>query len=78
MGLIQKRPLELIKDDEVREQIKDIQENVTGNVIALSAAPTATAPLLEDGERGTFENKWYSRVGSVIHEFTPSQNITIT
>ncbi len=77
MGLPRKRPTELLKDGEVREHIKDIQEEATGRVLELSAAPTAAKPLLEDGERGLFNNELYSRVANTIYKFTSDTQIVI-
>ena len=77
MGLPRKRPTELLKDDEVREHIKDIQEEATGRVLELFAAPTASKPLLEDGERGIFNNELFSRVGNTIYKFSSDTQITL-
>lgn len=78
MGLTKKRPTEPIKDDEIRKHIEDLQEEVTGEVIELSAAPTASEPLLEDMEWGVYDDILYHRVKSKIYEFTPTETITIS
>lgn len=78
IGLPQKRPTDAIKDVEIRQQIEDIQEDATGRVIELSAAPTATVPLLQDGERGTYGGILYSRVANNVFAFTPSSTTVVT
>ena len=78
MGLTVKLNIDTIKDNDVREHVKELQEQATGRVIELSAAPTASVPLLEDNERGTFENIFYRRVASTILVFTPSSTISVT
>jgi len=59
------------------EQIKAIKEDATGAVIVLDAAPTVGKPLLEDGERGVYNNVLYLRVRDTILVFTPSSTITV-
>ena len=78
MGLTNKRPLDGVKDSETREQIKEIQEEATGKVLELSAAPTASVPLIQDGERGVYSGVLYSRVSNTIYVFTPSSTISVT
>ena len=73
-----KKPLDKIKDDDTREALDFIQEEVQGNPLELSAAPTATAPLLENFETGIYNNVLYLRKGSTILVFTPGSTITIT
>ncbi len=67
-----------IKDAEVREQIKELQEEALGNIIQLEKAPTASAPLIEANTIGEFEDKLYFRIGQTILVFTTSSTITIT
>lgn len=78
MGLTQKRPSGDIEDEKMRLHVESIQEDALGNIIPLSAAPTATQPLLEDNQIGSFENILYFRKGSNIEVVTPSSTITIT
>jgi len=73
-----KRPTQDIADEILRYHVEDIQEGFQENYIELSAAPTASEPLLEDNENGTFENIYYKRVANTILVFTPSSTITIT
>ena len=78
MGLSQKRPIEPIKDLEIREHIKEIQESALGNVIQLSAAPTAEAPLLEDNEIGRHGNNIWIRIANILYRIATDEQITIT
>lgn len=78
MGLSQKRPSGDITDEKMRLHVESIQEDALGNIIPLSAAPTASAPLLEDNQIGSFENILYFRKGSNIEVVTPSSTIAIT
>ena len=78
MALPEKRPIDAIKDTEIREQFKEIQEGAIGNVLQLSAAPTASTPLLQDNEIGEISDKLYIRVQDKIYEITPSTVTTIT
>jgi len=73
-----KKALDLIKDNEVKEAINHLQENAQGNPLDLGAAPTATTPLLEDGEEGIYSDVLYKRQGGTILVFTPSSTITIS
>ena len=78
MSLTRKRPLEQIKDDEVREQLKEIQEEALGNALTLSSAPTAGTPLLEDNEVGQNGNDLWFRIGSNLYKITADEIIAIT
>ncbi len=73
-----KRPLDDLKDSNIREHIRELQEHDMQKVTELDAAPTADAPLLEADEWGNYDNKLYHRVGENIYEFTPSDVISIT
>ncbi len=76
--LTDKRPTDLLKDEETREHIKELQESALGNIVQLEKAPTETSPLLEANTAGSFENDFYWRVGQVIYKFTSDEQITIT
>lgn len=73
-----KRPLDNIKDIDIRETLQHLQEETTGRVLTLSAAPTAAIPLLDDNDWGINSDVLYHRVGAKIYAFTPSSTITIT
>ncbi len=70
--------LDRIKDEETREQFRELEENSLSNVIQLDAAPTADVPLLEDTTIGEFESVLYWRVRNKILVLTPSSTITLT
>jgi len=64
--------------DEIRNALEFIQENALGKGIELSAVPTATSPLLQDGEWGVYAGLIYFRVGMTIYVNTPSSTITVS
>ncbi|MEN6414373.1 MAG: hypothetical protein ABFC84_16670 [Veillonellales bacterium] len=68
----------LVKDDETKNVLNHIFQEAQGKVLTLSAAPTATAPLLKDYEWGVYSNVLYQRVGSTILVFTPGSTVAIT
>ena len=72
------KPSEVFKDKDQQEIIEHIFQEGQGKIIDLSAAPTASAPLLDADEVGKFEDKIYWRRGEKIYEITPSTTITIT
>jgi hypothetical protein len=72
------KPLDKIADVELRDVLTHIQEESLGRALELSAAPSASAPLLQDNEVGKYNNKYYRRIGSQIFEVTPSSVINIT
>lgn len=72
------RPTGDIKDDTTRQHIEHLQAEAQGNIIILSAVPTASAPLLQAGEIGQYGTSFYCRVGEVIYVFASSSQITIT
>ena len=78
MGLTNKRPTGDIKDELIRLHVEAIQEEGFGNVIALTAVPTATVPLLEDNQWGEYNNILYQRIRDTIFVFTPGSTITVT
>jgi len=67
---------------EVSPEVKDLFdhtfEEAQGKVLTLSAAPTATAPLLQSGEWGVYSNVLYHRVESTIMVFTPGSTISVS
>lgn len=73
-----KKPLDDVKEINLREHLQFIQEEAAGNALELSAAPTATEPLLEDGEAGVYGGLIYSRIGDTIYVVTPSSTISVT
>lgn len=78
MPLGQKRPIEQIKDPEIREQVKELQEKSTGEIIDLSATPTASSPLLEDGEWGKDGNDIWIRKGNTLLQYLSDSQISIS
>lgn len=72
------KPTGDIKDENIRTHIEHLQAEAQGNIIILSAAPTASAPLLQANEWGQYGNSFYCRVGQVIYVFASSSQITIT
>jgi hypothetical protein len=64
--------------DEIRNALDFIQENALGKAIELSAVPTATEPLLQDGEWGVYAGLIYYRVSMTIYVITPSSTITVS
>ncbi len=72
-----KRDTTDIKEQVIKDHIDFIQGETQGNILVLGAAPTATEPLLEDGDRGKFGNDIYERVGSSILKFSSDSQITI-
>jgi hypothetical protein len=73
-----KKPTLDIENTVVREHIESLQGESYQNVLELSAAPTATAPLLEDNQWGVYSNVLYQRVSNTILVFTPGSTITVT
>ena len=68
----------LVPDSVTREMFNHVLDEGLGNAILLSAAPTATAPLLSANEWGVYGGKLYFRIAQTIYEVTPSATITIT
>jgi hypothetical protein len=73
-----KKPTGLLKDEEVRNHVEFLQEEAQGKIIALDAAPTATAPLLSENEWGQYGNDFWYRFNDVLYQFTSDDQITIT
>jgi hypothetical protein len=78
-----KRNTQLLKDEETRLAVEFIQEESLGKAIELSAVPTTTSPLLNDGEWGVYKclgggGIIYFRTGMTIYVVTPSSAITVT
>uniref|UniRef100_A0A6M3J512 Uncharacterized protein n=1 Tax=viral metagenome TaxID=1070528 RepID=A0A6M3J512_9ZZZZ len=67
-----------IEDFVVREHVEFLQENAQGTVLELGAVPTATVPLLEDGEWGVYSGSLYIRKSSTIYVFVADSTITVT
>ena len=67
-----------IEGENNQEILRYIFEEAMGNIIELSAAPTATAPLLEDKTVGEYDGTLYWRVGKNIYSITPDSTIAIT
>ena len=72
------KTLDKIKDEDLRIILQEIVEEGSGQYLTLSGVPTASAPLLSDGERGIFNNIIYIRRNGLIQVITPSSTITIT
>ena len=72
------KPADDIQDGILREHVRFLQENVQGNILSLSSAPTATEPLLQDNESGVYSNILYVRKVNKIYVFNPTSTITIT
>ena len=70
--------IELVKDTETRNVLQHILQEGMGNIITLSAVPTATVPLLSPDEIGVYSNVLYVRKESTIYVITPSSTITVT
>jgi hypothetical protein len=73
-----RKPTNEITDENVRSHLEFIQEEGQGKIIILSAAPTASEPLLDANEIGSYGNDIYWRIGQVIHKFSSDTQITIT
>jgi len=73
-----KKPSDDIQDFNLRSHIEFLQENTQGNALELSAAPTATEPLLEDKEVGQYGNDLYFRVGNTIYKLSSDEQITVS
>ena len=67
-----------IEDKVLRDHIDNINEEFSQNAIELSAAPTATEPLIDDNDSGIFGNALYVRKGSTIYVFNSDSQISIT
>jgi hypothetical protein len=70
--------IDAIQDEVTRKAIEDVHSGAQGVSLELDAAPTATAPVLQDNERGIYSGALYERKGNTIYVFTPSSTITIT
>lgn len=67
-----------IDDDIMRQHVESLQENSQKKLVGIDAAPTATDPLLDDGESGIVSGNLYWRDGNTIFVFTADSTITIT
>ncbi len=76
--ITRKRPLDKLKDEETREQLKELQEEALGNIIDLGAAPTSASPLLDDNTVGKYGNDIFWRIGSNIYKHTADEVIAIS
>lgn len=72
------KPTNEVIDRITRDHLEHIYQSAQGKVLELSAVPTATAPLLSDGERGVYANVLYERVGNNINVITPTSTIVVT
>ena len=63
------------KQEEINQHI--FQEAL-GRIEVLSAAPTATAPILKEDEIGLYSNALYARKNDVIYSFSSDSQTTIT
>jgi len=72
------KPVTHLQDEETRNHIEWIYEQAQGKVISLSAAPTATVPLLEADEVGKYGNDIYWRIGNTILKFSSDSQITVS
>jgi hypothetical protein len=68
-----------IKDFDTRDLFDYLLQEGTGQYLILDAVPTATAPLLQDGERGidTSDDIWIRR-NNKLYQITPTSVINIT
>ena len=73
-----RRNTDVIKDTDTRLAIEHILQEGMGKAIALSAAPSATVPLLDADEIGIYANKIYIRKNQTIYRLDPGAVITIT
>lgn len=67
-----------IDNNILKDHVESLQQEKQENIIILSAAPTATEPLLEDNQHGVFGGVKYERKANTIYVYTPSSTITIT
>ena len=73
-----KKPTLDIEDIVLREHVESINDEFSENIIVLSAAPTATEPLLNDNQRGIFGTDVYIRKGVTIYVVAADSTITVT
>ena len=73
-----KKPTLDIEDRILREHIESLQSESQGNIIELSAAPTASVPLLEADEIGIYNNTLYQRKENTIYVYNSDSQITVT
>lgn len=78
MALNNPRPRNEITDEEMREQVKEIQEQALSNILKLTTTPTAAVPQLEDNALGDDDTDLWIRVGNQLLQITPTSRITIT
>jgi len=78
MSIHNKRPTGDIENENTRLHIESVQEEAIGNPIILSAAPTATAPLLSANEVGQNGSDIFIRVGQKLFKLTAADVIDIT
>jgi len=73
------KPTDKIKDFDTRDMFDYLLLEGTGQYLILSAVPTATAPLLQDGERGIdpSDDIWIRR-NSKLYQITPTSVTAIT
>ena len=72
------RPTNLLKDEETRFHVEELQQSKMNTAIELDAAPTADVPLLSANQWGSYGGKLYHRIEGEIYEFTPSAVIVVT
>jgi len=78
-AIIESSPsIDKVKDDDTREGFQHILDLGQRNVIELSAAPTAGAPLLEDREVGQYSDDVWFRIGGKLYKQSADEVITIT
>jgi len=69
-----KKPLDNITDENIREALNHIQEEVQGKASDIDAVPALDD--LEEGEERMYGNSLYKRVGTTIYVFASDSQIT--
>ena len=74
------RPTDKIQDTDTRLGVESLQQEKMPNPIEdeLSAAPTASDPLLNANEWGFYGSELYLRIGNTIFKMTADSTITVT
>ena len=71
--------IEEIKDEATREAIRHIFREGQGKPLTLGATPTATVPLLLNGQSGYDPNgKYWKREKDVLYEYAATSTTTVT
>lgn len=76
--MIDKKNINLIKDDSTRSVIEYLMTEAQGKVIELSGAPTAALPLLQPNQWGRYGNDLWLRLENTLHKYSSDSQITVT